>query len=236
MMSRRTVAGSSPKVLERIALEKEVSELCQIEMQGTGGDMGATAARRSLNAIFLEKWEVVESNSLLTRSMLLRLRECAGSESKNEVARLVMNSAAEMYFVGLVAETLQLLTEGDSLKKLNLTRRGKGADRAMWNSLPLKRGRNILGELTVLLDLSQERFQEERKKREEMLKKGRHCYLVAARSDVDPRTLTEGGWACSLAGASIGGSTGVPTLGTVEVNVPVEPIFGKIKLLLSLTR
>ncbi len=235
-MSRRSVAGSSPKVLERLALEKEVSELCQIEMRGKGGDMGATAARRSLNALFQEKWDVVESNSLLTRSMLLRLREYIGSESSNEVARLVMNSAAEMYFVGLVVETLQLLTEGDSPRKLNLAPRGKGADVRTWNSLPLKRGRSTLGELTVLLNLSQERFQEERMKREEMLRKGRHCYLVAARSDADPRTLAEGGWACSLAGASIGASPDVPTLGTVEVNVPVEPIFGKIKLLLSLTR
>jgi hypothetical protein len=235
-MSRRTVAGGSPRVLERLALEKEVSELCQIEMRGTGGDMGATAARRSLNAVFLEKWDIVEANSLLTRSMLLRLREYVRSESRNEVARLVMNSAAEMYFVGLVAETLRLLTEGDSTRKLNLAREGKGADCSTWNSLPLKRGRSTLGELTVLLDLSQERFQEERKKREEMLKNGRHCYLVAARSDVDPRTLAEGGWACSLAGASIGGSRDAPTLGTVELNLPVEPIFGRIKLLLSLTR
>ena len=235
-MSRRTVAGSSPKMLERIALEKEVSELCQVEIQGTGGDMGATATRRSLNAVFLEKWDVVQANSLLSRSMLLRLREYVGNESGNEVARLVMNSAAEMYFVGLVAETLQLLTEGDSPKKLNLARGGKGANSGTWNSLPLKRGRNKLGELTVLLDLSQERLQEERKKREEMLKKGRHCYLVAARSDVDSRTLAEGGWACSLAGAKMGGSPDIPALGTLEVNVPVEPIFAKIKLLLSLTR
>jgi hypothetical protein len=235
-MSRRSVPASSPKVLERIALEKEVTELCQIEVQGTGGDLGATAARRSLNALFLEKWDLVEANSLLTRSMLLRLHEYVGSESGNEVARLVLNSAAEMYFVGLVAETLQLLTEGDSPRKLNLARRGKGTGRSTWNSLLLKRGRNVLGELTVLLDLSQERFQEEKSKREEMLMKGRHRYLVAARSDVDPRALMVGGWACSLAGAFVRSDSDALTLGTLEVNVPVEPIFAKIKLLLSLTR
>jgi hypothetical protein len=235
-MSRRTVAGSSPKLLERLALEKEVGELCQVEIRGTGGDMGASAARRSLNGVFLEKWDIVEANSLLTRSMLLRLREYVGGESKNEVARLVMNSAAEMYFVGLVAETLQLLTEGDSPRKLNLTRGGKARIEGSWNSLPLKRGRYVLGELTVLLDLSRERFQVERKKREEMLRKGRHSYLVAARSDVDPRILAEGGWACSLAGSSMAEGPGALTLGTLEVNVPIEPVFGKIKLLLSLTR
>ena len=221
--------------LERMVLEKEVGELCQVEMQGTGGDMGATAARRSLNAVFLEKWDIVEANSLLTRSMILRLREYIGSESRNEVARLVMNSAAEMYFLGLVAETLQLLTEEDSPRKLKLSRGRKGQEGTTWNSLSLKRGQNKLGELTVLLDLSSERFQEERKKREEMLRRGRHSYLVAARSDVDARTLADGGWASSLAGASIKGSKEAPTLGTIEVNVPVEPVFGKIKLLLSFT-
>jgi len=235
-MSRRTVAGNPPRVLERMALEKEVSELCQIETQGTGGDMGATAARRSLNALFLEKWDVVESNSLLTRSMLVRMREYVGIQSKNEVARLVLNAAAEMYFVGLVAETLQLFTEGDSPRKLHLARVKKREDCPTGNSLPLKRGRSTLGELTVLLDLSQQRFQEERRKREELLRKGRHCYLVAARSEVDQMALAEGGWACSLAGASLGDSPGAVTLGTVEVNLPVEPIFAKIKLLLSLTR
>jgi hypothetical protein len=235
-MSRRTVAGSSPKVLERLALEKEVGELCRIEMQGTGGDLGATAARRSLNAVFLEKWDIVEANSLLTRSMLIRLREYVGGQSSNEVARLVMNAASEMYFVGLVAETLQLLTEGDSPRKLNLARGGRGAVGANWNTLPLKRGRTTLGELTVVLDLSRERFEEERMKREEMLIKGRHRYLVAARSEVDPRILSEGGWACSLAGASLEGGHESPTLGTLEVNVPAEPVFAKIRLLLSLTR
>jgi hypothetical protein len=93
-----------------------------------------------------------------------------------------------------------------------------------------------LGELTVVLDLSRERFEEERMKREEMLIKGRHRYLVAARSEVDPRILAEGGWACSLAGASLEGSQESPTLGTLDVNVPAEPIFAKIRLLLSLTR
>ena len=235
-MSRRPAAGSPPKVLERLALEKEVGELCQIEVQGTGGDMGATAARRSLNAVFLEKWDVVEANSLLSRSLLFRLREYLGRESSNEVARLVMKSAAEMYFVGLVAETLQLLTEGDSRMKLDLTRGKEEGDGRNWSSLPLKRGKTRLGEITVLLDLDKARFEEEKARRGELLKKGRHTYLVAARSDVDPRLLADGGWACSLAGSSLEAGQASSDLGTIEVNVPVEPVFAKIKLLLSLTR
>jgi hypothetical protein len=235
MMSRRPAPGSPPKVLERLALEKEVGDLCQIEVEGTGGDMGATTARRSLNAIFLEKWDVIAANSLLTRSMLLRLFNYLGKRSLNQVANLVMDSAAEMYFVGMVAETLQLLMEGDSTNKLNLSFREERRSQN-WNSLPLKRGKTKLGELVVLLDLNKERFEEEGKKREELLKKGRHSYLIAARSDVDQRVLAEGGWACSLAGSTVEGGSEPVTLGALEVNVPAEPIFAKIKLLLSLTR
>ncbi|HVP22980.1 MAG TPA: hypothetical protein VMS77_03610 [Conexivisphaerales archaeon] len=235
-MSRRPSPGSPPKVLERLALEREVGELCQAELDGTGGDMAATAARRALNGIFQEKWEIIQANSLLTRSILLRLGNYLGKKSSNEVANLVMMSAAEMYFVGLVAETLQLLTEGDSRVRLDLSKgRGEGDGRT-WNSLPLKRGRVRLGELTVVLDLDRARYEEENRKREEMLKKGRHSYLVAARSDVDPRVLAEGGWACSLAGSSIEEGGDPLILGDIEVNVPIEPIFSKIKFLLSLTR
>jgi hypothetical protein len=235
-MSRGPVAGSSPKVLERLALEKEVGDLCQLEVDGIGGDLAATAVRRSLNAIFLEKWEVVVANSLLTRSLLFRLSNYLGKRSSNEVANLVLNSAAEMYFVGLVAETLQLLTEGDSSAKLDLSRAKGEGDTTIRNSLPLKRGRTKLGELTVLLDLDRDGFELEKKRREELLKKGRHSYLIAARSDVDPRVLSDGGWACSLASSSIDGRDEAPSLGSLEVNVPLEPILAKIKLLLSLTR
>jgi hypothetical protein len=223
-------------VLERIALEKELSELCQIELKGAGGDMGATAARRSLNAIFLEKWEVILANSLLSRSVLFRLSSYLGRRSANEVANLVLDSAAEMYFVGLVAETLQLLTEGDSSVKLDLSKDRGERDRGAWNFFPLKRGRTKLGELGVVLDLSKERFEEEAKKRKELLKMGRHSYLIAARSEVDPMTLAEEGWACSLAGTSIEGGGENATLGSIEVAVPLEPILAKIKLLLSLTK
>ncbi len=221
-------------MLERLALEKEVSDLCQAEIDGSGGDMAATAARRALNAIFLEKWDIVCASSLLTRSMLLRLNNYVGKRSANEVANLVMDSAAEMYFVGLVAETLQLLTEGDSTSKLDL---GHMKDEGRsWNSLPLKRGRAKLGELVVLLDLTTERFVEEKAKREELLRKGRHTYLIAARSEVDPRSLADEGWVCSLAGATIEGGGEGSTLASLEVCVPAEPVLSKIKLLLSLTR
>jgi hypothetical protein len=223
-------------MLEKIALEKEVGELCGIETQGKGGDMGATAARRSLNAVFQEKWDVVVAESLMSRSILVRLNEYTKNESKNEVAKLVMRSATEMYFVGLIAETLQLFTEGDSRRKLDLAGHRNPAGIDSRNLLSLRRGRTVLGDMTVFLDLDQPTYQEEKRLREEMLKKGKHHYLVAARSELDAGELSEGGWACSLAGTRISDGSGTLTLGSVEVNVPIEPTFDRIRLLLSLTR
>jgi hypothetical protein len=237
-MFDRPARDLPPGALAKLMLEGRVAELCKVEMGGAAGNEDIRFARRSLNAIFVGRWEDVVAKSLLSQSLYIRMKEFERNQPGNDLAAKVMDSAAEIYFVGLVAETLQLfLGEGKKYPAFRLGSDTPPPDREeRWQSLPLKRGRTTLGEVTILMDLSRARHQEERKRREELLRKGRHSYLIAARSEVSGEILEGEGWSGALSYRPLKELARDSIMGGIEICVPVEPVFEKIRLLLSLTR